>query len=232
MLVFHRAADTWGKRVNTYIALTEFSRRKFIEGGLPAEKIVVKPNFLYPDPGPRTDQSCHALFVGRLSSEKGISTLLRAWEMLPGVPLKVAGDGPMMPIVESAARTSGRADIECLGWLPRKEVLGLLRGARVLVVPSEWYEGFPLAIVEALARGVPVVGSNIGGVGEIVESGQSGVLFEPGNETDLAEKVNRLWSDNALHERLGANARSQFENHYTADKNYEILMEIFERGMR
>ena len=99
MLAFHRLANTWKQRVDTYIALTEFSRRKYIDGGLPAHKIVVKPNFISPDPGPRSEESDYALFVGRLSKAKGIATLLRAWEELPDIPLMVAGDGPLMAFV-------------------------------------------------------------------------------------------------------------------------------------
>ena len=227
MLAIHGFAGTWRDHVTTYIALTEFARQKFIEGGLPAGRIVVKPNFIYPDPGSRVGDSGFALFLGRLSREKGIATLMRAWENLPAVPLKVAGDGPLMPLVaESAARRRGPAAIEAMGWRTREEVLDLLKRASFLVVPSEWYEGFPLTIVEALACGVPVIGSRLGGVGEVIQHGVSGLHFEPGDAVDLAAKASRLWSDTALRGSLGRGARSQFEALYTADRNYEMIMEI------
>lgn len=226
MLLFHHLAGTWKSTVHAYIALTEFSRRKFIEAGLPAEKIVVKPNFLDPDPGPRTHDSGYALFVGRLAEEKGISTLLQAWRSLSEVPLKVAGDGPRMSLVDQAAGKSGSAEIEALGWLTRDEVLRYLSRASFLVIPSLAYEAFPLTIVEAFACGVPVIGSRLGGVSEIVRHDQSGLLFEPGNASALADAVNRLWSDPPLRVRLSKGARAQFEALYTAERNHGVLMEI------
>lgn len=229
MLTYHRLTGTWKHRVDTYIVLTEFMREKMVAGGLPAEKIVVKPNFLDPDPGPRSTESDYALFVGRLSREKGIQTLLNAWESLTDIPLKIVGDGPLKPIVEQTLADRTGSPIELLGWLDRDEVLDRLRKARFLVVPSEWYEGFPLTMVEALACGVPIVGSRIGGVGEIVADGTSGLLFEPGNVADLIEKVKSMWFDDTLRAERGRNARSQFENGFTAEKNYQLLMEIFER---
>lgn len=227
MLAFHRLAGTWRDQVTIYIALTEFARGKFIDGGLPAHRIVVKPNFVHPDPGPRAAESGYALFLGRLTKEKGIETLMRAWESLPAIPLKVAGDGPLMPVVAAAAaRRGGPAGIEPLGWRTREEVLDLLRGASFLVVPSEWYEGFPLTVAEALACGVPVIGSRLGGVGEVVQHEVSGLHFEPGDAADLASTVARLWHDTALRITLGRGARSQFEAHYTAERNYAMIMNI------
>jgi glycosyltransferase involved in cell wall biosynthesis len=228
MLLFHHVAGTWKKRVHTYIALTEFSRQKFIDGGLPKDKIVVKPNFLHPDPGPRTLDSGYALFVGRLSQEKGVSTLLRAWESLPAIPLKVAGDGPLMPMVSAASRRAGGAGVEALGWRSRQDILDLLSEASFLIIPSLCYENFPLTIVEAFASGVPVIGSRLGGVGEIIRHGESGLLFDPADARALADSAKRLWADASLRSHLGVGARRQFEALYTAERNYRMLMEIFE----
>src|SRR5215212_1442885 len=105
MLTTHRALRTWTKMVNVYIALTEFARQKYIEGGLPAERIVVKSNFVHPDPGAGEGGGGYALFVGRLSPEKGLETLLAAWEQLGvKVPLKIVGSGPMAERVAKASR--------------------------------------------------------------------------------------------------------------------------------
>lgn len=227
MLAAHRLFHTWERRVDMYIALTEFARRKFIEGGLPAEKIVVKPNFVHPDPGPGDHQGGFALFVGRLSPEKGVRTLVSAWRRLRGIPLKVAGEGPLMEEVEEAIGREGLGDLELLGRRPREEVLQLMQEARVLVFPSECYEGFPMTLAEAFACGLPVVASRRGAMAEIIEDGRTGLLFEPGNAGDLAAKVAWAWRHPRKTAEMGREARREYEQKYTAERNYERLMEIY-----
>ncbi len=228
MLLFHQIANAWDENVDRYIALTEFARRKLIEGGLPEDKIIVKPNFVHPDPGPRVADSGYALFVGRLSREKGIGTLLRAWENLPGIPLNVVGDGPLRPQVEEAVARGNHVQTELLGFRSREEVIALMREASLLVFPSECYEGLPTALVEAFACGTPVIGSRIGSVEELIREGVSGLLVEPGDASELASAVQLLWSDPQLRHRLAAGARAQYEAHYTAERNYKLIMKIFE----
>ena len=160
MLMVHRAMGTWWEAVDVYIALAEFCRRKFIEGGLPAEKIVVKPNFIATDPGVGGGRGGYGVFVGRLAPEKGLETLLKAWKILGGkVPLKVVGDGPMTATVEgSEAKDAG---IEWLGHRSAQEVYSLIGEAMFLVFPSEWYENLPRVIIEAFAKGTPVIASRL-----------------------------------------------------------------------
>ena len=228
MLTVHRLLKTWQKQVDVYIALTEFARRKFIEGGLPAKKIVVKPNFVHPDPGEREAPGRYALFVGRLSPEKGLSTLLKAWRSLKGIPLKVVGDGPLRDQVQAFA--AGYGSVEVLGRRPHQEVIALMKGARCLVFPSEWYEGFPMTIAEAFACGVPIIVSRLGAMAEIVEDRRTGLLFEPGNAEDLAEKVAWAWAHPKEMAEMGKEARREYEAKYTAKRNYEMLMEIYEQA--
>ncbi len=230
MLAVHRLMKTWSKQVDLYIALTEFARRKFIEGGLPAEKIVVKPNFVAPDPGEGQHAGGYALFVGRLSPEKGVVTLLRAWKRLKGVPLKVVGDGPLREEVQGLGRREGLTEVEVLGQKPREEVLGLMHEAKVLVFPSRCYEGFPMTIAEAFACGLPVIASRLGAMAEIVEDQRTGLLFRPGDPENLAEKVEWAWGHPKELAEMGREARREYEQKYTAEKNYEILMEIYERA--
>jgi glycosyltransferase involved in cell wall biosynthesis len=226
MLTLHRALRTWTEMVDVYVTLSGFARRKFIEGGLPAEKIVTKPNFVYPDPGPGEGSGGYALFVGRLSPEKGVDTLLGAWERLEArLPLKIVGDGPLRDRVIGVAGEDPR--VEWLGYRPRAEVHALLKDAGVVVL-SSLTEGAPLIVLEAMAAGTPVVAADIGAIAEIVEHGRTGLRFRPGDQEDLAAQVEWLSSRPEERARMRREARSGFEAKYTAERNYEMLMEIYE----
>lgn len=232
MLVVHRWLKSLLSKVDLFIALTEFSRRKFIEGGLPPDKVVVKPNFVYPDPGSRIGGGKYALFVGRLVPEKGLRTLLQAWERLgKGVPLIIAGDGPMRTELESEAIQRHLNRVRFLGWQPREIILEAIKGAHFLLFPSECYETFGITIVEAFACGVPVVASHLGAMAEIVDDGRTGVHFTPGDADDLAEKVEWAWAHPERLEEMGREARAEYEAKYTAEHNYKMLMEIYEQAI-
>lgn len=193
MLAAHRALGTWTGVVDKYIVLTEFARRKFVEGKLPAEKIVVKPNFVQPDPLAGEGRGRYALFVGRLSQEKGVETLLAAWESLgKKIQIKIVGDGPLGPVVAEAAR---RFDgVEWLGSQPRDRVLALMKDARALLFPSVWYEGFPMVIAEAYAVGLPVIASDLGSMSSLITHRRTGLHFRPGDPRDLVAQVEWAWT--------------------------------------
>ena len=229
MLTVHRWLKTWQEQADVYIALTEFSRRKFVEGGLPAEKIVVKPNFLYPDPGTCDGERRYALFVGRFSPEKGVRTLLRAWQGLTGIPLKIVGDGPLRDEVQAVAQAAKLPGVEVLGRQAHQKVLALMQGARCLVFPSEWYETFGLVAIEAFACGVPVIAARLGVMAESVEEGRTGMLFRPGDPQDLAAKVCWAMDHPDAMARMGENARRVYEEKYTSEKNYTMLMDIYQK---
>jgi glycosyltransferase involved in cell wall biosynthesis len=188
---------------------------------------VVKPNFVHPAPEPAEHEGDYALFVGRLSSEKGIRTLLWAWRMLKGVPLRVVGDGPLREELEGFAEREKLKDVEVLGRKPREEVLHLMREAQILVFPSEWYEGLPLTIAEAFACGLPVIASRLGAMAEIVEEERTGLLFGPGDAQDLAAKVEWAWLHPKEMAEMGRQARREYEAKYTAERNYEMLMDVY-----
>ena len=200
---------------------------KFIEGGLAAEKMVVKPNFVSPDPGRRAGSGGYALYVGRLSAEKGVMTLLQAWQQLPGIPLKAVGDGPLMSNVQAFTHTHPELDIEVMGQRDPQEVLALMQGARFLVFPSEWYETFGRAVIEAFACGVPVLASRLGAMAELVDEGHTGLLFRPGDPQDLATKVRWAVEHPEAMDLMGAHARHVYEEKYTAELNYHMLMNIY-----
>jgi glycosyltransferase involved in cell wall biosynthesis len=228
MLAVHRGMGSWQTKVDVYIALSEFARRKFIEGGLPGDRVVVKPNFVASDLTPRTQPGGYVLFVGRLSEEKGPQLLLSAWHgMHTIIPLRIAGDGPLFEKLSREIGASSLAHIELVGQRTSDEVRALMRGARFLVFPSMWYEGFPMTIAEAFASGLPVVVSRLGSMAEIVQHGVTGLHFEPGAATDLAAKVEWAWNRPEELARMGRDARAEYEAKYQPSTNYELLMDIY-----
>ena len=229
MLTVHRAMNTWNKMVDIYITLTEFARQKMIQGGLPAEKIVVKPNFVHPDPGIGEGRGGYALFVGRLSEEKGLDTLLAAWEKLAGkIPLKIVGDGPLS--AEMIAATKRIPQIEWLGRRPMSEVYDLMGEAMFVVFPSKWYETFGRVAVEAFAKGTPVIAANIGAIAELVDSGRTGLHFRPGDADDLTANVESVLANPSRLSQMRQEARAEFETKYTAKNNYQRIMKIYEQA--
>jgi glycosyltransferase involved in cell wall biosynthesis len=230
MLLRNRINGAYQTLVNRYVALTEFAASRLVAGGLPRERIVVKPNFVANIPTPGAGEGGYAVYVGRLSVEKGVRTMISAWKLLPGVPLKILGDGPLRQELERLAAIE-KLPIEFLGFCDRATITDVVRCAAFQVVPSEWYEGFPMVIVEAYACGTPVVASRIGSLDEIVEEGVTGVKFEPGNPRDLSDKVNALWADRARQTMLRRTARESFEMKFSGEKNYEALRAIYEAAI-
>ena len=228
MLDFHRRCGTWTNQVQCYIALTEFARQKFIQGGLPADRIQVKPNFVA-DPGPRSKTGDYALFVGRLSEEKGILSLLEAWSRLrSSIPLRIVGDGPLRSPIQARLSRNGLGAVSMVGRVPRDKTLEAMKQACFLVFPSEWYEGFPMTIAEAFACGLPVICSALGSMAEIVDDGKNGLHFKAGDPDDLAKKVEWAGSHPAEMEEMGRQARVKYEAHYTPPRNYSTLMGIYQ----
>jgi glycosyltransferase involved in cell wall biosynthesis len=220
MLTAHRAAGTWAAAVDRYVALTDFARELFVRGGLPAEKIAVKPNFLRDDPGAGRGGGGFALFVGRLSPEKGVEPMLEAWRRNPDLPpLKVVGDGPMARAVEAAP-------VAWLGPQPRAHVLALMQAADLLVCPSLAWEGMPMTIVEAFACGLPVVASDHGAMAGMVDE-TAGLRVPPGDPAALAAAVRALLADAPRRAHLRRGARRLFEARYTAARNYDLLLQLY-----
>jgi glycosyltransferase involved in cell wall biosynthesis len=230
ILSWHRLMRTWEDCIACYIALTEFSREKFIAAGFHPAKIVVKPNFVDQDPGPKTKTGDFALFVGRLTPEKGLETLLDAWEHFPARwQLQIIGDGPEKTDLESCIRQRKIANISFRGSLSRTETIALMKEARFLVVPSLWYEGFPMVIAEAMACSTPVICSRLGAMEEIVAHRRTGLHFTAGDAEDLAQKAAWAWIHPEDVAEMGRAARAEYERRYTAEENYAALMKIYQR---
>lgn len=229
VVTVHHILGTWQKQVDLYIAVSDFTKRKFIAGGFPADKITVKPNFVAPDPGAGAGDGGFALFAGRLSAGKGVPTLLNAWKRLGGrIPLVIAGDGPLAGQVEQAARDDPA--VRWLGALPRAQVIELMGQATFLVFPSQWYENFPFVLVESFSRGRPVLASDLGAPAEIVEEGRTGLHFRTGDATNLAEKAVWAWEHPAETAKMGRQARNEYEQKYTGQQNYHQLVQLYKRA--
>lgn len=226
MLALHRALGTYRHKVTRYIALNDFCRDVFVRGGLPAERLRVKPNFVDMPPAPAEEPRAGALFVGRLSPEKGVATLADAARALPELDIGIIGTGP------DEQRVVGVHNVRCLGFMDGTAVRAAMCRAAWLVMPSIWYENFPRTLVEAFASGLPVIASRLGAMAGLVKDGQTGLLFEPGNAADLAEKMKWARDNPDAMRRMGENARAEYEAHYTPEINYRQLMAIYEDAMK
>jgi glycosyltransferase involved in cell wall biosynthesis len=230
MVSTHRALGTYTRLVHRYIALTPGARARFIAGGLPEGRVVVKPNFVDDPTDPGAGDGGYALFVGRLSEEKGVRELIEAWHNGGGgMRLRVVGDGPLMDLARQAS--AHMRAIEVLGRASPTGVRSHMRGATILVVPSTCYESFPMTIVEAFASGTPVVASGHGAMAEIVDDGRTGLHFAPGDAADLARKL--AWVDSHPAEIKGMRvaARREFEEKYLASQNYALLQDIYAQAI-
>ncbi len=224
-MLAHWKAGTWHRAVERFIALSTFARNKLIEGGLPAEKLVVKPNFLDEDPGFQPVPEDDFLFVGRLTEEKGISVLLDCWRRHPDLPmLRILGTGPLEAEVRAAA-----ASLPHVTWMGSRnpsEVLHRMGRARALLCPSLWYEGMPRVVIESLAVGTPVIASRLGTYLEMIEDGKFGALFDPYDPHALPERLKQLLETGVL-DKMRLAARQEFEARYTGPANFRMFEEIY-----
>lgn len=226
MLTLHRAIGTYSRDIDRYITLTQFARRKAANAGIAKHKLVVKPNFVPNPPPPGAGGGGYVAFVGRLLDGKGAETLVSAWRHLRSVKLKIVGDGALRPRLESVAQ-SENLNIEFTGTLDRAKVLETVSGAELLIVPSEWYEGFPMVIAESFACGTPVLASRIGSLEELIDEGVTGRKFTPGDAAGLADAVSAMLADPSGLKRMRLNARAYFEANLSEQTNAAELLDIY-----
>lgn len=226
---------TWQRDIARYIVLSEFARRKFIEAGLPAQRLVVKPNFVEA-PALNSSERHGFLFVGRLSAEKGVATLAQAMclnaerangPQMPArvhvrVQVQVAGTGP------DAAQLHGVPGIQALGAVAPAHVMPLMAASQAVLIPSLWYEGFPRTLVEAFASGTPVIASRIGALAELVDHGRTGLLVPPGNAEELANTLRWAQDNPRPMQEMGARARAEYEARFTPERNLRELLAIYQ----
>lgn len=234
MLTLHRWLKTWQTKIDAFLCSTNFYRRLFVDAGFPSDKLIVMPHFVRPP----THQLAlkiekeYALFLGRLDPEKGIKTLLEAWRLVD-IPLKIRGGGRLEEFAKEFVNQFSLTNIEFVNRLDEQELSALIGGARFLIMPSEgYYETFGMVIIEAYARRVPVLASNIGVVPELVFDKKTGLLFEPGNARDLAEKAIWLWRHPREVGLMGEEGFVAYQNRFTENECYKTLLEVYKRVAR
>ena len=231
-IALHRFRGTWTTDVEAFIALSDFQRQRFVEAGLPAERVHVKPNFYPGNPAttPWSERADRVVFVGRLSAEKGVTTLLNAWALWgdQAPPLRIVGDGELRQELEERARG---LPVEFVGQVSLEKAQAEIGQAKLLVLASEWYETFGLTVIEGFARGTPAAVSDLGPLPDLVREPESGCVFQPGDAEALLRAVRSAWKNPGLLQRWSRGARAAFEAKYTEYANYVMLMEVYEKAI-
>jgi glycosyltransferase involved in cell wall biosynthesis len=229
-VAIHRLLRTWERQVDAFVALTDFQREILVGAGLPAARVWVKPNFFPGAPArfPWSARHQAVVYVGRLSEEKGLVHLVEAWAAWgrTAPELRIVGDGPLRGMLEDRAAAAEGGRLRLLGLLSPVEAQREIASARLLVLPSVWFEGFPLVIAEALAQATPVAVSRVGALPGMVKDGGCGLVFEPGDPASLLSTVRAAWEGGGL-QRLSEAAARQYETEYTPDANHRQLMQIY-----
>lgn len=223
--------------VDLFIAPSHYLRAKMIQHGLDAERLIVMPNFvqlstfeLFPSVALSGEEEggadSYLLYFGRLSNEKGLRTLIQAVAQVPDSRLKIVGDGPQRQELETLAERIAHGRVEFVGFQRMEKLLATLESAKIVILPSEWYENCPYTVLESFAMGKPVIASDIGGISELVEDNRDGLLFEPGDSEELADRIRLLLGDGDRIQRFGYNGRRKIEEKYGADLHCTRFMEV------
>jgi glycosyltransferase involved in cell wall biosynthesis len=228
---FNHITSKYRKKVAKFIAVSRFIKDKFVEFGFQAEQITVIPNFINLQNYEATYQKKkELLYLGRLSKEKGVSTLLAAFQAanVHDYKLVIVGDGPLKSELEIEVKQLSIENVEFTGFLSGAILADRVKSAACVIVPSEWYENCPMSILEAFAYGKPVIGANIGGIPELITHKLDGLIFESGDEKDLAEKIDYMvnLSDQAYN-RMAMSARNKVEKRFSAEQHYTALMALY-----
>ncbi|MAC96405.1 MAG: hypothetical protein CMC96_12995 [Flavobacteriales bacterium] len=220
MLQKNMRMGTWSRKVDAYLCLTEMARQKFIEHGLPEDKLIVKPNFIKVDVEPTETKSNYLLFAGRLTSSKGVE-LIKSVAKKVDYPIKMVGNGELSPIFKNSP------NVELLGKRPHNETLNLIKDAKALLFPSLWYEGMPMTIIEAFALKTPVIASDLGAMSSMIQHQKTGLLFDPSSINSLLEKVNYCLNEDIAMRSIANNAFMKYETEYSSNANYRMLKEVY-----
>ena len=221
---------TYESTIDLFIAPSKFLMKKMIEFGVDKNKIVHIPYFVhYNRYSPNCSNSNYILYFGRLERHKGIKTLITAMKHVNSLKLYIVGEGSYRNELEKYIEIDNIRNVLLVGYKTGRELNEFIKNSLFTIVPSEWYENCPLAVLESFALGKPVIGADIGGIPELVYSGSTGMLFESGNVEDLAEKINYLLSNKNLVVEMGINARKKIEEKYNKNEHYMALMEAYSK---
>jgi glycosyltransferase involved in cell wall biosynthesis len=227
---FHNMLDIYAKNVAFFICPSLFCLRQHAEIGIKEKKLIHIPNFVNISAfEPSYNQGDYILFAGILSKQKGVMTLLKAAKGLD-IPIKIVGEGPMREEYETYAREYGMHNVIFEGYKRGQELKDLFRNSLFLIFPSEWFENAPMSILEASAYGKPVIGSNIGGIPEMLIDGKTGLLFDPKDDNELKEKIGFLLSHPSLITEMGKNGRQMVEKEYNPGGHYQKLMKVYQEA--
>jgi len=214
--------------VTIFITLSQFNKNQLVKAGFPENRVIALPNFVsVPESGCDPREGEYVAFSGRISAEKGVGTLLAAAARLPEIPFRICGEGPLKDKLAGEAPEN----VSFVGWLDRAQLSQFYRKARLIVVPSMWFEPFGLVAAEAMSHGVPVIASRTGGLEEVIADGETGWFFAPGDSDDLEAKIKALWENPELCRRMGLAARERVLREYSPEVYYRRLMDIYNKAM-
>lgn len=233
---YHRQMGTFNL-IDRFICVSKFVASKLIEHGVAAEtRLCVVPNFVSDDAFQNNDlvfkPEQYVGYIGRLSEEKGLTTLLRAFLQSRVPCLKIAGTGSILgDLMQETKRLGIKNRVSFLGYLSGVEKRAFLQNALAIVVPSEWFETFGLTVLESYAQKTPVIVSNMGGLSEIVHNGETGFIFDAGNQSELAAKLSEIYNTNSSTE-MGLSGYELAKQHYSAEQHYQQLMDVYHQVLK
>jgi glycosyltransferase involved in cell wall biosynthesis len=212
-----------------FISPSRFIAQRMIDAGYPQTQMAVVPNkVLIPEFLPNSNPGRYAAFAGRMVKEKGVATLVNSMTLLPQIPMRLAGDGPLMPWLKKHSPEN----ITLTGQLSSENLIEFYRNSRFVVIPSICFDNFPLVELEAMSHGIPVIASKMGGLVEIVEDGVTGLLYEADNHEELSEKIKLLWENPDLCQKMGMAGREKAIHEYNQDVYYERLMAVYRQAIK
>ena len=226
---YYRKHEVYTKKIDCIITPSEFYRSKLIEDGIDKNKIIAIHNSIEADEyNVKTTDEGYALYFGRLSREKGIINLIEAFSRTKEGKLYIAGDGPEKEtIIEFIKNNRLGKRVKLLGFLNKDQMIDAIRKCKYVVIPSIWYENCPYSILETLAIGKPVIGSNIGGIPELINNNENGFVYKYDDIDELSEKMETLFSDKKLVNKFSKKSKEFAKSNYSKENYYKKLIHIY-----